>query len=169
MKHDRPTAIQTTLGDLASSLTTVVGGVLRDPERVQYRGYVIYYDPKPGSTPNGFIDWTFHHDDYDGPGDDRVGWGVSVADCKAQIDEQIEILIEDEAENPRRAPEASPTGGLRADANYLLGVDSDFWGTGLEGSTPVDDGEPSPHPDLVPDRWKAIDEGHFDEFEPEDE
>ena len=35
----------------------------------------------------------------------------------------------------------------------------------LEGQTPSDTSEISPDPDLVPDRWRAIDDGHFDDEE----
>lgn len=59
-----------------------------------YRGYRIYYDPKP--VPVRVIGpWSFAHNDYDGgpwetggpPMDNRCGDGKSVSDCKDKIDE----------------------------------------------------------------------------------
>lgn len=39
--------------------------------------------------------------------------------------------------------------------------------TGLEGNTSTEADEPSVDPDLIPDRMKAIEAGHYDEYEPE--
>lgn len=58
---------------------------------VQYRGHRIYWDPKP--IPESMVGyWSFVSDDYDGArdcSDGRCGDAASVADAKAQIDEQI--------------------------------------------------------------------------------
>ena len=63
-----------------------------------YRGYRIYYDPKP--VPLRIAgSWSYAHDGYDGApdsGDHRWGWGGSVEDCKALIDERI--MEEEECE-----------------------------------------------------------------------
>lgn len=58
-----------------------------------YRGYTIRFDPPP--IPTRQCDWQFVHDDYDPtpwdvgdpPSDHRAGFGPSVEDCMAQIDE----------------------------------------------------------------------------------
>ena len=58
---------------------------------VEYRGYRIYRDPKP-VPPHIAGDWSFVHRDYDGApdgSDNRCGDAQSIADAKAQIDEQI--------------------------------------------------------------------------------
>lgn len=79
-----------TLGDGANGTVKVRGN-----ERLQrftnaelYRGYWIDYNPPP--IPVRDCDWSFSHIDFDGPGDNRYGYGPSIEDCKAQIDEQIE-------------------------------------------------------------------------------
>jgi hypothetical protein len=60
-------------------------------ETVEYRGYKIYWDPKP--VPQSMIGyWSFVSDDYDGAedsNDGRCGDAESVEDAKRQIDEQI--------------------------------------------------------------------------------
>ena len=59
-----------------------------------YRGYQIYFDPKPVPITLAGC-WTFVHDDYDGApdaNDHRCGDGVDVPDCKRLIDEMIEDL-----------------------------------------------------------------------------
>jgi hypothetical protein len=53
---------------------------------VRYKGYHIYYDPKP--IP-GKVHYSWVHDDYDGEDDPRCGYAADVADAKAQIDEQV--------------------------------------------------------------------------------
>ena len=59
-----------------------------------YRGYSIWFDPKP--IPHRDFDFDFAHVDYDGApdgGDKRSGHGASVSDCQDQIDE---IIYEEE-------------------------------------------------------------------------
>jgi hypothetical protein len=34
-------------------------------------------------------DWQYIHKDYDGPGDQRIGYCATVADCKAEIDREF--------------------------------------------------------------------------------
>jgi hypothetical protein len=53
--------------------------------RFQYRGYVIEYDPPP--VPFRDMDWRWQHDDYDGPGDDRIGFSPSLAEARQEIDD----------------------------------------------------------------------------------
>jgi hypothetical protein len=53
-----------------------------------YRGFSIWFDPKP--IPHRDVDFDFAHLDYDGPGDKRCGNGASVSDCQDRIDEIIE-------------------------------------------------------------------------------
>lgn len=63
----------------------------KEPHEVEYRGYKIYRDPKP-IPPHIAGDWSFVHEDYDGApdgNDNRCGCAQSIADAKAQIDEQI--------------------------------------------------------------------------------
>ena len=60
-------------------------------ERVEYRGYTIYWDPKP--VP-GNIHWSFVHKDYDGEDDPRHGYAGSIEDAKEQIDEQCEDALD---------------------------------------------------------------------------
>lgn len=59
---------------------------------VEYRGYKIYWDPKP--IPESMIGyWSFVADGYDGAPDSkdaRCGYAQSVEDAKRKIDEQIE-------------------------------------------------------------------------------
>ena len=52
-----------------------------------YRGYHIEYCPKPG--PRGY-DFEWSHEDFDGPGDNRQGYGGSEQECRDAIDELIE-------------------------------------------------------------------------------
>jgi hypothetical protein len=62
---------------------------------MEYRGYIIKYDPKP--IPDRGFDWDYYHEDYDGApdsGDRRCGAVATMADAKDMIDE----LIEDEEE-----------------------------------------------------------------------
>jgi len=56
-----------------------------------YRGYRIEYDPKPIPASCG-VDWTYVHEDYDGPEDSRCGCAASADACREVID-----WIEDEA------------------------------------------------------------------------
>lgn len=61
-------------------------------ETVEYRGYRIYWNPKP--IPESMVGyWSFVADGYDGAEDSddgRCGDAHSVEDAKRQIDEQIE-------------------------------------------------------------------------------
>lgn len=50
----------------------------------RYGDWTITHDPKP--IPDRRWDWSFVHDDYDGPGDDRCGDAASLEACKAEID-----------------------------------------------------------------------------------
>lgn len=65
-----------------------------------YKGYSITYWAKP--IPTRSFDFDFCHEDYDGApdsGDRRCGSGMSVEDCKEQIDELIEDEEFDEFQN----------------------------------------------------------------------
>lgn len=57
---------------------------------IAYRGYTI----RPNDCNiDARCDWVFAHDDYDGAedsGDHRCGWGASIAECRREIDMQIE-------------------------------------------------------------------------------
>ncbi len=55
-----------------------------------YRGYRISYDPKPIPASCG-VDWSFVHEDYDGPEDNRCGCAASAEACREEID-----LLEDD-------------------------------------------------------------------------
>lgn len=55
-----------------------------------YRGYRIEYDPKPIPASCG-VDWSFVHQDYDGPEDRRCGCAASESACREEID-----MLEDE-------------------------------------------------------------------------
>lgn len=57
---------------------------------IRYRGYKIH------NAGNGYVKYEFVHEDYDGPGDNRLGFGKSIEDCIIQINEQIEERILDE-------------------------------------------------------------------------
>jgi hypothetical protein len=57
---------------------------------MDYRGYNITYWPKP--IPSRAHDYDFVHQDYDGPGDNRVGSCGSIRDCILEI-EQIEMEL----------------------------------------------------------------------------
>jgi hypothetical protein len=62
---------------------------------VQYRGYVIRWDPKP-IPPDMAGDWSFEHEAYDGAPDSedgRCGCAITLEDAKMQIDEQIETSL----------------------------------------------------------------------------
>lgn len=48
-----------------------------------YRNYIIEKDN---------YGWQFHHVDYDGPEDTRIGTGSSYIDARCQVDEMIEAL-----------------------------------------------------------------------------
>ncbi len=56
-------------------------------ERIEYRGFVITYDPPP--IPTRDYDWQWMSDDYDGAPDstdDRAGRSASLDAAKADID-----------------------------------------------------------------------------------
>lgn len=63
------------------------------PDRF-YRGYFVYRDPPP--IPDRRFDVGFCHFDYDGPGDPRCGR----ASCQREAFREIDVLIEDEREEP---------------------------------------------------------------------
>lgn len=75
--------------------------------RFQYRGYVIEYDPPP--VPFRDMDWRWQHDDYDGPGDDRIGFSSSLAEARQEIDD-----LEDERDPAPRATFARNVAGFIA-------------------------------------------------------
>jgi hypothetical protein len=59
----------------------------RDNITINYRNYVIYYDPPP--IPSRTCDWHYYHEDYDGAedaNDHRCGSGPSEQWCKNEID-----------------------------------------------------------------------------------
>lgn len=56
-------------------------------DRIEYRGFVITYDPPP--IPTRAYDWQWMSDDYDGAPDstdDRAGRSASLEEAKADID-----------------------------------------------------------------------------------
>lgn len=57
-------------------------------QRIEYRGFIITYDPPP--IPTRAYDWQWMHDDYDGAPDsvdDRAGRSASLEAAKADVDE----------------------------------------------------------------------------------
>lgn len=57
-------------------------------DRIEYRGFVITYDPPP--IPTRSYDWQWMSDDYDGAPDStdtRAGRSASLDEAKADIDE----------------------------------------------------------------------------------
>ena len=57
-------------------------------DRIEYRGFVITYDPPPITT--RAYDWQWMSDDYDGAPDstdDRAGRSASLAEAKADVDQ----------------------------------------------------------------------------------
>ncbi|KQV83278.1 hypothetical protein [Rhizobium sp. Root1220] len=67
-------------------------------ERISYRDYWISFNPKPVPASCG-VDWDWHHDDFDGApdgNDNRCGCSASLEAAKADIDEQIDELDEDD-------------------------------------------------------------------------
>lgn len=70
---------------------------------MEYRDYLIEENTSP--WPGKF---EFVHNSYDGPGDNRLGFGNSIQDCKDQIDEQIEEgVIRGSGEPDYNAPSAA--------------------------------------------------------------
>ena len=47
-----------------------------------YKNCNIRYDPQPHPG----VKFTWSHEDFDGPEDDRCGYGISLDDCMTQID-----------------------------------------------------------------------------------
>jgi len=57
-------------------------------ERIEYRGFVITFDPPP--IPTRAYDWQWMSDDYDGAPDStdtRAGRSASLEEAKADVDE----------------------------------------------------------------------------------
>lgn len=69
---------------------------------VQYRGWLIDFDPPPIPTRN--CDWHFRHEDFDGieAPDDRYGHAASLDEAKAEIDEREGGPIHPAIDNLRR-------------------------------------------------------------------
>ncbi|MNS40589.1 hypothetical protein D3C72_729110 [compost metagenome] len=62
---------------------------------VVYKGFKIYYDPKP--IPTNKLDWNWVHDDFDGAPDSndrRCGSAESIDACIVEIDDLIEDMEE---------------------------------------------------------------------------
>jgi len=60
-------------------------------ERIEYRGFVITFDPPP--IPTRAYDWQWMSDDYDGAPDStdtRAGRSASLEEAKADIDQWFE-------------------------------------------------------------------------------
>jgi hypothetical protein len=55
------------------------------PESIQYRGYEIARKWTSNGTPQP-DEWVFSHNDYDGPEDNRCGYGTTKENCMRQID-----------------------------------------------------------------------------------
>ena len=55
---------------------------------MHYRGFRIEYDPPP--IPARACDWVWAHEDYDGPGDSRIGHAPTLAAAQAAVDEYLE-------------------------------------------------------------------------------
>jgi hypothetical protein len=67
-----------------------------------YRDFVISYQAPP--IPVRDCDYIYHHKDYDGPEDNRIGTAASVEACKEAIDEwhadqEEEALLKRMAQN----------------------------------------------------------------------
>ena len=59
-------------------------------QRIEYRGFVITYDPPP--IPSRAYDWRWVAEDYDGAEDaydTRIGAAASLEAAKAEVDEWI--------------------------------------------------------------------------------
>lgn len=70
--------------------------------KIEYRGYIIEYDPPP--IPIRSRDWAFMANGFDGApdsGDNRCGTGPTLEDCKRQIneieDEYAELMATEQA------------------------------------------------------------------------
>ena len=53
-----------------------------------HRSYHVFFEPKSG--PTRIHDWTAVHEEYDGPGDNRVIYAATLADALARVDEMGE-------------------------------------------------------------------------------
>lgn len=64
-------------------------------QRVLYKGYTIYYDPKP--IPTDKMDWSWYHQDFDGAPDSndrRCGASASIEAAILDINDLIEDMDE---------------------------------------------------------------------------
>ena len=99
----RPTALET----IGLGLTEALSNIARDvrgenlieaePQRQEYRGYIITYDPPP--IPTRSCDWQFYHEDFDGAPDAfdyRSGFARTAQECRDEID----ALISDDEVDP---------------------------------------------------------------------
>lgn len=112
---------KTTANDLGNALNNIASKA-PEPQRQTYRGFVIFsYHDDVTPFPFGW-----RANDYYGGSDPRCGLGNDVDDCKAQIDTWYSLHTDEDEE--RRAPEASPTGGLSPLGQAIVGD----VGTGLE-------------------------------------
>jgi len=57
-------------------------------DEITYRGFKIEHSLKP--IPSRVFDWSFVHEDYDGPEDDRCGDAESLAGCFREIDQYLD-------------------------------------------------------------------------------
>lgn len=55
---------------------------------IQYRDFLIFFDPPPIGT--RVADWQWNHQDYDGPEDGRCGFSPTLERARSDIDAMIE-------------------------------------------------------------------------------
>lgn len=131
---------------IVSKMLNTINNVVQGNKPVQithYRGYIIRYAPPP--IPIRTSDWQFEHDDYDPtpyeiggpPGDHRAGYGASIEDCMAQIDEleDDEDLIADPNADTRFGFERQDDIAEKVEAD----IDDDGYGPDDEVDPEVDD------------------------------
>src|SRR5690606_13614001 len=67
-------------------------GVLTFEDPLRYRGYLIHHNDVGFGGKYAFV-----HEGYDGPGDNRLGYGQTIEDCIREINEQVEEAIDEDA------------------------------------------------------------------------
>jgi len=65
---------------------------MNTPMSIRYKNWTIDFELKP--IPDRSLDWSFFHDNYDGPGNPLCGFAATEEDAKAQIDEIDEMEFE---------------------------------------------------------------------------
>lgn len=108
----RPNPYALTFSDLTRTLVRAV-----EPQRVEYRDFVITYNPTP--IPDRQFDWQYEHKDFDGApdaGDRRYGHCRSANACKNEIDEYYDDI--EFAPGPPLPAEDEPNGWNDASEQY---------------------------------------------------